>query len=144
MNIKHIIAFALTAMSLNTYAKITVTEPWVRATVTGQTMGGAFMTLHNDSAQEARVIAVSTNAAQEAQLHTMIEKNGMMQMSATTAVTIPAAGSFTFKPGSTHIMLMGLQHSLQAGDRIPLVLTVVQHGHTKKIQVTAEVRPLGQ
>ena len=142
MNIKHIITIALTTMSLSTYAKITVTEPWARATVAGQTMGGAFMTLHNDSTQEARLIAVSSKAAQEVQLHIMTEANGMMQMSAIPAVTIPAHSNFIFKPGSTHIMLMGLQHSLQAGERIPLVLTVVQQGQIKKIRVATEVRPL--
>ena len=144
MNIKHIIALALTTIGLTAQAKITVTEPWVRATVTGQTMGGAFMTLYNDSPQEARVIAASSTVAQEVQLHIMREENGMMQMSATPFVSIPAHSSFAFKPHSTHIMLMGLQHSLQLGERIPLVLTVAQQGRTKKIRIAAEVRPLGQ
>ena len=144
MNLKHIMTFALTAMSLSTYANITITEPWARATVVGQTMGGAFMTLHNESAQEARVIAVKSKVAQDTQLHIMTEENGMMHMSATPAVTLPAHSSFTLKPGGTHIMLMGLKHSLQAGERIPLVLTVVQQGRTKAIRIAAEVRSLGQ
>ena len=144
MTLKHIIGLTLIATSLTTLAKITVTEPWARATVDGQTMGGAFMVLHNSSSTDAQLIAVRSPAAQEAQLHTMNGEGNMMHMAQVTELIVPAGQSIELKPKSTHIMLMGLKHTLHAGDRVPLVLNVMDQGKHRTIRTTADVRALGQ
>ena len=50
---------------------------------------------------------------------------------------IPAGGSVELKPGSYHIMLIGLKQDLKAGDTIEITLTFEKAGEVK---VTAEVR----
>jgi len=42
------LTFALTVCSLTAHAKTSVSEPWARATVAGQVMGGAFVNLTSD------------------------------------------------------------------------------------------------
>ena len=37
-------------------------------------------------------------------------------------IDLPANGSVELKPGGLHIMLIGLEHQLQADERIPLTL----------------------
>jgi copper(I)-binding protein len=49
------------------------------------------------------------------------------------------------KPGSFHIMLVGLTRALAAGDAVPLTLTIEEAGGKRtQVEVRAQVRPLGQ
>lgn len=124
-------------------AKVTVSDAWARATVTGQTMGGAFLTLTNDSDHDAALISVATDAADHAEMHVMQESNGMMQMVQTQRIEIPAHQSVTLAPKGTHIMLMGLNKTLTEGNVIGLKLKMNDNGRINRIRIKAPVRALG-
>jgi copper(I)-binding protein len=47
----------------------------------------------------------------------------VMKMRRVQAVEVPAKGSAALQPGGFHIMLVGLKHPLQEGERFPLTLT---------------------
>jgi periplasmic copper chaperone A len=62
---------------------------------------------------------------------------GMLGMRPVDRVEIPAGGKLELKPGSYHIMLIGLNQELKVGDKIEITLKLEKAGDVK---VTAEVR----
>lgn len=102
-------------------ADVTVDHPWVRGVVAGQSSTGAFMTIRSTEATE--LIRVSSPVAASASLHRMVMADSMMSMEPVSSLAIPAHGSVDLKPGTYHVMLIGLKETLVAGTSIPLVLT---------------------
>ena len=67
--------------------------------------------------------------------------NGVMQMrQLADGLAIPAGGSVALKPGSYHVMLIGLKKPLAAGETFPLTLTFAKAGN---ISVTVPVQAMG-
>jgi copper(I)-binding protein len=57
------------------------------------------------------------------ELHTIItDDKGVSQMKQISQAVIPASGSFEFKKGADHVMIMGLKTTPKAGDKVALVL----------------------
>jgi copper(I)-binding protein len=102
---------------------VTVTRPWIRATAPGQTVSGAFMTLVNDSETAYALTSASFDGAGTVEIHETSMKDGMMRMRKVTRVDIPARGAAELKPGSFHIMLIGLKNDMKAGTAETLTLT---------------------
>ena len=102
---------------------ITVTKPWIRATAPGQTISGAFMTLVNNSEIAYALTSVSFSDASTVEIHETSMNEGMMRMRKLNQVTIPANGIAELKPGSFHIMLIGLEKDMVAGETETLTLT---------------------
>ena len=50
-----------------------------------------------------------------------------MEMIKQESVVLPADGEVEFKPGSYHVMLIGLKQDLKAGDEITLTLHFKNH-----------------
>jgi periplasmic copper chaperone A len=124
-------------------AAVTATDAWVRGTVSAQKTTGAFLTLQ--SSDEARLVSVSTPAAKSAQIHASASRDGVMHMHALDALALPAGQRVELKPGSFHIMLVGLTRALGAGDHVALTLTIEdRQGRRTQVEVRAEVRPLGR
>jgi copper(I)-binding protein len=124
-------------------ASVTATEAWVRGTVPAQKTTGAFVKLH--SSEGAKLVAVTTPAAQSAEIHASEEKHGVMHMHALDSIELPAGKSVELKPGGFHIMLVNLARPLTAGDQVPLTFTVEdRQGKRTRVEVRAEVRPLGR
>lgn len=138
---KLILTALLATASLHLSAQgIEVTgEAYARPTVAGQSQGGAFLTLHNDSAQANKLLSASTNIAARSELHTHINDNSVMRMrKVENGLTIPAHGDLELKPGSYHIMFFDLKHPLKEGDTFPLRLKFQKGGNkTVTVQVRA-------
>ncbi|MDR7299580.1 copper(I)-binding protein [Pelomonas aquatica] len=120
-------------------AQVKVDDPWVRATVAPQKATGAFMQL--TSAKPAKVVAASSPVAALVEIHEMKMEDGVMKMRAVDALPLPAGQAVALKPGSYHVMLMGLKNPVQAGDTVPLTLTV--EGEDKQrttLEIKAQVR----
>ena len=62
---------------------------------------------------------------------------GMLGVRPVARVEIPAGGKLELKPGSYHLMLIGLNQELKVGDKIEITLKLEKAGDVK---VTAEVR----
>ena len=136
--------FAALAMAAGiAQASVTATDAWVRGTVPAQQTTGVFVTLQ--SSEESRLVAVTTPAARSAEIHASEQKQGVMHMHALDAIALPAGQRVELKPGSFHIMLVGLTRALSAGDTVPLTFTFEDRkGKRTRIEVRAEVRPLGR
>jgi copper(I)-binding protein len=123
-------------------AQVTVTAPWVRATVAQQSSTGAFMQLK--SAKAVKLVSVSTPVAGIVEVHEMAMDGQVMRMRAVPALELPADKTVELKPGGYHVMLMDLKGQVKAGDTVPL--TLVFEGADQKretVQVKATVKPLG-
>lgn len=111
------------AVAENAAEAITITKAHIRATAPGQKGSGAFMTLANASSIPYALTSVSFNAAGVVELHETSMNGTMMQMRRISQIDIPANGSVELKPGSYHVMLMGLNKGLTAGTTETLTLT---------------------
>ena len=109
-------------------ASVSVSEVWARATPPGAKTGAAYLTVANQGALPDRLVKASTPVASEAQLHTMIDDNGVMKMRPVAGIDVKAGGSVTLKPGGFHVMLMGLKQPLVEGESFPLTLTFEKAG----------------
>ncbi len=118
-----------------------VSEPWARATATGQANGAAYVTLSTTGTEPDRLTSVSSPAATTAELHTHLMDNGVMRMREVEGGIEVAPGSPTvLKPGGLHIMLMGLKEPLKQGASVPLTLTFEKAG---QVTVQAPVLAAG-
>ena len=116
-----LMAVALAGVLSVARAEVTVDHPWIRGTVGGQSTTGAFMTIRSTEATE--LIRVSSPAAASAALHKMVMADSMMSMEPVASLPIPAHGEVELKPGTYHVMLVGLKRRLAAGSSVPLILT---------------------
>jgi copper(I)-binding protein len=110
-------------VSTNAAELITVSKPRIRATAPGQTVSGAFMTLVNNSETAYALTSVSFSGASTVEIHETSMNEGMMRMRKVSHIDIPANGSAELKPGSYHIMLIGLEKEMKAGTAETLTLT---------------------
>ena len=100
---------------------IKVLNPWARATVPGQTVGGVYMEII--ARENLRLVSVKSPAAETAQVHQMKMENGMMRMRAVPFLELPAGKPVRLDPGGYHVMLFDLKHSLVTGQKLKLELT---------------------
>ena len=122
-------------------AQLSVTEPWVRATVPAAKSAGAFM--HLQSATNARLVSVSTPVAGRAEIHEMAMENNTMRMRAVDGIDLPAGKPVHLASGGYHLMFFELKRQLKEGEAVPVTL-VVEDAAKKRTSVTveAQVKPL--
>ena len=120
---------------------ITVTDAWARSSSAMAGAGAAYATITNAGSAADALIGASSPAATTVEVHETVvmgspdaSGGGMMGMQ---PVEIPAGGSLQLKPGSYHVMLIGLVKDLKPGDTIDLTLKFEKAG---EITVTAQVR----
>jgi len=133
--------FALVGPAAAQTPVVTVSEPWVRATVAQQQATGAFMRL--SASQNARLVAASSPVAGLTEIHEMALVNDVMRMRAITGLDLPAGQTVELRPRSYHVMLMQLRQTLNAGERVAITL-VFEDANRQRFSQTIEapVRPL--
>ena len=136
-----IVAAATAACAQATKTSIVVEEPYARATPAGALSGAVYMTLDDKTNAADRLIGASSNVAAHVQIHEMSMVNGVMQMrQLANGLPVPAGQSVALKPGSYHVMLIGLKKQLTAGETFPLTLTFEKAGN---ISVAIPVKAMG-
>lgn len=121
--------------------QLSVTDPWVRATVPQAKSAGAFMRLQ--SSTKARLVGVSSPVAGRAEIHEMAMENNTMRMHAVDGIDLPAGQPVHLASGGYHLMFFDLKRQLKEGETVPVTLTV-QDAANKRSNVTvqAQVKPL--
>jgi copper(I)-binding protein len=117
-----------------------VQQAWARATPAGAKTGAIYLTVVNRTGADDKLVAASTPEAREAQLHTMIDENGVMKMRPLASIEIKAGATVTLKPGGMHVMLLGLKEPLKQGASFPLTLEFEKAG---KRELTVSVAKAG-
>lgn len=118
---------------------IRVDAPYVRLAPPGAAATGAFMRISNSGAGDRQLIRADSPVAQTVELHTHVNENGMMKMRPVARIEIKAGSYTDLKPGSYHVMLIGMKQPLKDGDSVPITLTFDQGPQQ---QITAPVRPI--
>ncbi|MBT6095162.1 MAG: copper chaperone PCu(A)C [Rhodospirillaceae bacterium] len=108
--------------------KLEITGAWARATPPSAKNGGAFLTVSNHGATADKLISASTDAAKKTELHNHINDNGVMRMRQVPHIDVPMHGQAVLKPGSYHVMMMGVKAPLVDGSSIMVKLTFEKAG----------------
>ena len=107
-------AFFSTCLSA---ADVTVSGAFARATAPNAVNGAAFFSMAGET---DALISATSPACARVELHTVAAlENGAKRM--TPVAEIPVPGEL--KPGSFHLMLMGLAKPLKEGEQVTLTLT---------------------
>jgi copper(I)-binding protein len=122
-------------------AQVTVSDPWIRATVPAQKTSGAFMQLTSN--QDARLVEVRTPVAGSTEIHQMEMQGQSMKMRAVDGINLPAGKPVNLAAGGYHIMLFDLKRQLKDGETVPVTLVVEDARHKRSdVSVQVPVRPL--
>lgn len=106
-----------------------------RPTPVGRQMTGCYLTLTAASAD--RLVSASSPDANMVQIHESRIESGMMMMNELReGLALPAGEAVALAPGGDHLMLMGVQEPLVAGDTVALTLTFET---SPPLEVTATV-----
>ena len=97
---------------------------WLKAADGG--MSAAFGVLENTGDEDVTIVSAASPASARLELHeTVANDAGEMVMQQTDGgYVVPAGGSFELAPGGNHIMLMGLESPIKAGDEVTLTMTL--------------------
>jgi copper(I)-binding protein len=96
------------------------------------------MNIHNNAQVQDSLSEAKIDICERTELHqTTIDDAGVMRMEHTERIDIPSDEMVSLEPGGYHVMCMGLQSQLQAGDRITITLSFAESGD---LQVQAEIR----
>ncbi len=133
---------ATLAWPLPAAAQVTVSDAWVRGTVAGQKVTGAFMQLNSKA--DATLVGVASPVAKIVEIHEMKDDGGgVMKMKAIDKLPLPAGRPVELKPGGYHVMLFDLKQPLKEGDIVPLTLTLEDKaGKKSTVEVKAAVKAL--
>ena len=100
-----------------------VRDAWTRESPMVDLAGAAYMIIHNNSDADDALIGASSPAAEVVEIHlSSMDDEGMMSMQQVEEIPIPAHGDAILKPGSYHIMLIGLVEPLTEGSEVELSL----------------------
>lgn len=128
-------------LSVSALAQVSVSEPWIRATVPAQKVTGAFMKLQ--SAAPARLVGVQAEVAGRAELHEMAMDGQTMRMRRVESVELPAGKPVNLASGGYHVMLFELKRQMKEGESVELTLLVQDAaGKRQDVKVKVPVKPL--
>ena len=129
----------LFASAVQAKENIQLSEAWARATVPGQEVSGAFLSVK--SLRPAKLIKVESPIADSVEIHSMTMKNGVMEMRELKTLALPAGKLVKLAPGELHLMLIDIKRQLKPGDKVPLKLTLQFETNTQAVkEITAVVK----
>lgn len=126
-----IIATAPVAAHEYELGPLKIDHPWARATLPGQSVGGAYLSVHNRGSAPDRLLGASTPAAALVEVHEMRMEGDLMRMRELPALDLPAGKQVKLSPGGLHLMLMELKRPLKVGDRLALRLRFEKAGEVE-------------
>ena len=95
-----------------------------------------YLTIHNHGATERVLISITSEIAEEVEMHNTVMEGEMARMERQERIAIPAHGSVTMKSGGYHLMFKKINPQVKFGDSATLVLHF-QDG--EKVETQAKV-----
>lgn len=124
-----------------TIGSLKVSAPWARATPKGAAVGGGYMTITNTGSMPDRLIGGASEIASRFEVHEMSMDNSVMKMrELAQGLEIKPGEKVEFKPGSYHVMFMGLKQQLTQGQHFKATLQFEKAG---KVEVDFAIEGLG-
>jgi copper(I)-binding protein len=144
MNLRSFFVIAVLSLAAGSFAHahqpehIVVGPSFARASLPGQNNGAAYLSLKNTSSDTDALIAVTSPAAANVELHAMAMQDKVMRMREVSSIELAPGATVAMQPGKGyHLMLTGLKAPLKAGDKLPLRL---QFKHAGTIEMAIPVQ----
>lgn len=119
-----------------------IDHPWTRATPTGAKTAAGYATITNSGSEADRLIGGSADGADTVEVHKMAVENNIMKMrKLEDGLEIKPGETVELKPGSFHLMLMGLNGAYKAGNKIKGTMTFEKAG---TVEVEFSVEAIGK
>jgi copper(I)-binding protein len=138
-----LIGLALSTAQARDYklGSIDIADPWSRATPKGASVAAGYMKITNKGTTADRLISGSSNIAPTFEVHEMSMDNGVAKMRPIKGgLEIKPGETVELKPGSFHVMFVGLKKPLTAGEHISATLVFEKAG---AINVEYDVLAMG-
>jgi copper(I)-binding protein len=90
--------------------------------------GAVYVTISNHGSEDDALLSASADVATTVELHETIEQDGKMVMRPLPKFAVSAGGKLEMKPGSYHIMLLGLKQDLTPGAAVTVGLSFEKAG----------------
>lgn len=114
---------------------LSIDDVWARTGQPGQ-VSAAYFEVKNKGAAD-KIVSANCDCAKSTELHNVKMIDGAMKMYQVPAMEIPADGELKLKPGSYHIMLIGLNRPLVAGETLPIKVKFEKAG---EVTLNAKVK----
>ena len=124
-----------------TVGSLTISDPWSPTPPKGASVAAGYMKITNNGSAPDRLTGGASDVARSVQVHEMSMDNGVMKMRELKGgLEIKPGESVELKPGSFHVMFVGLKKHPTVGDHVAASLTFEKAG---TVNVTFDVRPMG-
>ncbi|WP_298610746.1 copper chaperone PCu(A)C [uncultured Thiothrix sp.] len=102
--------------------QFTASAAYARAVAPGQPNSAVFLQLQNKDSKAHALVSATSDVAAAVELHNHVNEGGVMKMRKVEKIDLPAGQTVALKPGSFHIMLIGLKKTLKVSDTVELTL----------------------
>jgi periplasmic copper chaperone A len=120
---------------------LVINHPWSRATPKGATVAGGYLKITNKGTTPDRFVAGSSDAGKRFEIHEVSMDGGVMKMrELKDGLEIAPGATVEFKPGSYHVMFVGIEKPFAKGDKVKATLTFEKAG---KVDVQFYVGDMG-
>ena len=116
-------------------APIRLEKPWVRrapampdAKPGTESSAGGYVTILNRGTAPDALVGASADVAARVELHETRNMSGMMMMEPVSKVEVGPGTRVELRPGSYHLMLIGLMRALTPGQTVDLTLRFERAG----------------
>jgi copper(I)-binding protein len=118
-----------------------IVDPWSRATPKGASVAAGYMKITNTGSAPDRLLSGSSDVAPTFEVHEMtMEKDVAKMRPVKGGLEIKPGETVELKPGSFHVMFVGLKKPLAPGDHVKATLVFEKAG---KVDVEYDVRAMG-
>ena len=120
-----------------------ISRPWARSATTAKnttanSVGGGFFTIENKADEPDRLVAASTPAAEQVEIHAIRVVGPDIKMRPLDGgLLVPPRTTIALKPRGYHLLMKGLKAPLVTGARVPVVLTFKKAG-TRAIEMVVQ------
>jgi periplasmic copper chaperone A len=125
---------------------VTVERPWMRAVPDVLDSTAVYMTLVNNGATPAALVAGSTSiAGSVAPMITTKQGEGTKQtvgMQGVDSLKIPAHGTLILEPDGNHLMVMGLKQHPKEGSQVDFTIKLEPGDHEIHLKIPVSRRPI--
>jgi len=137
------LALIVNAASAHGYkaGSLQIEHPWARATPKGAAVAGGYMKITNTGTAPDRLIGGTNANAEKFEIHEMSMDGGVMKMRPLpNGLEIKPGQTVELKPGSYHLMFVGLKAPFEQGKRVKGTLQFEKAG---TIEVEYAVESVG-
>jgi periplasmic copper chaperone A len=120
---------------------IDIADPWSRATPKGASVAAGYLKITNNGTAPDRLISGSSDIAPTFEVHEMSMENGVAKMRPVKGgLEIKPGETVELKPGSFHVMFVGLKKPLEPGEHVKGTLVFEKAG---SVGIEFDVRAMG-